>query len=246
MYTDWPGREPLRPAAARLDRDHLLDLRRRPGSCRPRPDSGEKARPALPDGLIQRINPRTPAQLQGVIGHRRPRREAGENGGKNEACGAFHGAPPGLSGQAALWYRLVGLGETGPIPALVVGVPPDSQNQDIEGRRVCQSEMIRAPGLTAPRAAKPEPPSKTPSRPPSAISCRSRRADGHWCGELEGDTILESEYVLTMHFLGRTGEDARPEGRRAPAAQAAARPAAGRSTRAGRPRSARRSRPTSS
>jgi squalene-hopene/tetraprenyl-beta-curcumene cyclase len=30
--------------------------------------------------------------------------------------------------------------------------------------------------------------------------------DGHWCGELEGDTILESEYVLTMHFLGRTAE----------------------------------------
>src|SRR5262245_27005826 len=32
-------------------------------------------------------------------------------------------------------------------------------------------------------------------------------ADGHWVGELEGDTILESEYVLTMHFLGRTGEE---------------------------------------
>jgi squalene-hopene/tetraprenyl-beta-curcumene cyclase len=30
--------------------------------------------------------------------------------------------------------------------------------------------------------------------------------DGHWCAELEGDTILESEYVLTMQFLGRTGE----------------------------------------
>jgi squalene-hopene/tetraprenyl-beta-curcumene cyclase len=30
--------------------------------------------------------------------------------------------------------------------------------------------------------------------------------DGHWCGELEGDTILESEYALTLHFLGRTGE----------------------------------------
>ncbi len=30
--------------------------------------------------------------------------------------------------------------------------------------------------------------------------------DGHWCGELEGDSILESEYVLTFHFLGRTGE----------------------------------------
>jgi squalene-hopene/tetraprenyl-beta-curcumene cyclase len=30
--------------------------------------------------------------------------------------------------------------------------------------------------------------------------------DGHWRGELEGDTILESEYILTMHFIGRTGE----------------------------------------
>jgi squalene-hopene/tetraprenyl-beta-curcumene cyclase len=30
--------------------------------------------------------------------------------------------------------------------------------------------------------------------------------DGHWCGELEGDTILESEYMLTMHFLGRGSE----------------------------------------
>ena len=33
-----------------------------------------------------------------------------------------------------------------------------------------------------------------------------QRPDGHWCGELEGDTILESEYILTLHFLGRTGE----------------------------------------
>lgn len=31
--------------------------------------------------------------------------------------------------------------------------------------------------------------------------------DGHWCGELEGDTILESEYVLTMHFVGRLHEN---------------------------------------
>ncbi len=33
-----------------------------------------------------------------------------------------------------------------------------------------------------------------------------QREDGHWCAELEGDSILESEYVLAMHFLGRTGE----------------------------------------
>jgi squalene-hopene/tetraprenyl-beta-curcumene cyclase len=32
-------------------------------------------------------------------------------------------------------------------------------------------------------------------------------ADGHWCGELEGDTIVESEYLLTLHLLGRSGED---------------------------------------
>lgn len=31
--------------------------------------------------------------------------------------------------------------------------------------------------------------------------------DGHWCAELEGDTILESEYVLCLHFLGRAGEE---------------------------------------
>jgi len=31
-----------------------------------------------------------------------------------------------------------------------------------------------------------------------------QQPDGHWCGELEGDTILESEYAMTLHFLGRT------------------------------------------
>jgi squalene-hopene/tetraprenyl-beta-curcumene cyclase len=35
-----------------------------------------------------------------------------------------------------------------------------------------------------------------------------QRPDGHWCAELEGDTILESEYVLLLHFLGR-GDDPR-------------------------------------
>jgi squalene-hopene/tetraprenyl-beta-curcumene cyclase len=34
-----------------------------------------------------------------------------------------------------------------------------------------------------------------------------QRADGHWCGELQGDTILESEYVLLLAFLGREGDD---------------------------------------
>ncbi len=30
-----------------------------------------------------------------------------------------------------------------------------------------------------------------------------QRPDGHWVGELEGDTILESEFVLLLAFLGR-------------------------------------------
>lgn len=36
----------------------------------------------------------------------------------------------------------------------------------------------------------------------------TQRRDGHWCAELEGDTILESEYVLLLHYLGR-GDDPR-------------------------------------
>ncbi len=30
-----------------------------------------------------------------------------------------------------------------------------------------------------------------------------QQADGHWVGELQGDTILESEYILLLAFLGR-------------------------------------------
>ena len=30
-----------------------------------------------------------------------------------------------------------------------------------------------------------------------------QHSDGHWCGELEGDTILESEYILLLAFLGQ-------------------------------------------
>jgi len=34
-----------------------------------------------------------------------------------------------------------------------------------------------------------------------------QQGDGHWVGELEGDTILESEYVLLLAFLGREHEE---------------------------------------
>ena len=32
-------------------------------------------------------------------------------------------------------------------------------------------------------------------------------AEGYWVGELEGDTILESEYILLMTFLGRESDE---------------------------------------
>src|SRR5712691_9303138 len=47
----------------------------------------------------------------------------------------------------------------------------------------------------------------------AAIDAAARRlrslqhTDGHWCGELEGDTILESEYLLLLYYLGRSGEE---------------------------------------
>ena len=31
--------------------------------------------------------------------------------------------------------------------------------------------------------------------------------DGHWCAELQGDTILESEFILLMTYLGREKDD---------------------------------------
>lgn len=33
-----------------------------------------------------------------------------------------------------------------------------------------------------------------------------QHADGHWCAELEGDSILESEYILLLAYLGRHNE----------------------------------------
>jgi len=54
--------------------------------------------------------------------------------------------------------------------------------------------------------------SETSSRFDDAISMAQQRMfeiqfpDGHWCGELEGDTILESEYLLLLYFLGRADE----------------------------------------
>src|SRR5438477_11376516 len=38
-----------------------------------------------------------------------------------------------------------------------------------------------------------------------------QHADGHWCGELQGDSILESEYLLLKFILGQENEPALPK-----------------------------------
>jgi squalene-hopene/tetraprenyl-beta-curcumene cyclase len=38
-----------------------------------------------------------------------------------------------------------------------------------------------------------------------------QRPDGHWCGELQGDTILESEYLLLLAFLGKLDDPCVPK-----------------------------------
>jgi squalene-hopene/tetraprenyl-beta-curcumene cyclase len=69
-------------------------------------------------------------------------------------------------------------------------------------------------------AAQPVPPRLTESRHAAPLQraiertrdwlLSQQQADGHWVAELEGDTILESEYVLLLAFLGQhTGELAR-------------------------------------
>ena len=56
------------------------------------------------------------------------------------------------------------------------------------------------------------------SRIAAAIDAATRRLsslqheDGHWCGELQGDTILESEYLLLLYYLGRAGDERFPKG----------------------------------
>ncbi len=66
-----------------------------------------------------------------------------------------------------------------------------------------------ADALTAPRVAEGGPAGERVS---NAVDAARRyllsiqEPDGHWCAELEGDTILESEALLAWHVLGRSSE----------------------------------------
>jgi squalene-hopene/tetraprenyl-beta-curcumene cyclase len=68
-----------------------------------------------------------------------------------------------------------------------------------------------SPSLPASRGARPD---SAPSSPLQLAIQRAQRCllnlqqpDGHWVGELQGDTILESEYILLLGFLGREREE---------------------------------------
>src|SRR5690242_437873 len=83
--------------------------------------------------------------------------------------------------------------------------------------QVPEAERIPVNGSqlrTRPRPRRPDAgPQPSPPPLPRAIE-RARRClldmqqtDGHWVGELQGDTILESEYILLLAFLGREDDE---------------------------------------
>jgi squalene-hopene/tetraprenyl-beta-curcumene cyclase len=73
-------------------------------------------------------------------------------------------------------------------------------------------DTLPAPGVYAPahsRSAdlrKPSPLQTAVERARKRLLCL-QKPDGHWVGELQGDTILESEYVILMAFLGKENDE---------------------------------------
>jgi squalene-hopene/tetraprenyl-beta-curcumene cyclase len=64
----------------------------------------------------------------------------------------------------------------------------------------------RAPAAPRPGCVRPRDLSAAVARGRDGLLAR-QRPDGHWVGELQGDSILESEYILLMAFLGRERDD---------------------------------------
>ena len=63
-------------------------------------------------------------------------------------------------------------------------------------------------GLPAPQAGSPLPISEVELHLERAVAALKslQRADGHWCAELEGDSILQSEYLLMKWILGQESQ----------------------------------------
>jgi squalene-hopene/tetraprenyl-beta-curcumene cyclase len=76
-----------------------------------------------------------------------------------------------------------------------------------------ETTLIRESATTAAPAVSDPRPERFRDRVGAALSAAQRkllaaqREDGHWCAELEGDTILEAEYVMLLYYLGRGAEE---------------------------------------
>lgn len=71
-----------------------------------------------------------------------------------------------------------------------------------------------SPQSSTPPAARSARAEQSPGSPQQRAIERARKClldlqepDGHWCAELQGDTILESEYILLLTYLGRENEE---------------------------------------
>ncbi len=145
--------------------------------------------------------------------------QRGKKSGKDDKlAGESAAADPGLrarrQGRRFSWhdrncrrFPLYGEGAFSPPSGREVAI---GTVMEISGDR--QRTAVSA--FTAPRPSRLEAARAEPSQPLRQRLARAiaeaqswlltaQEPDGHWCGELEGDTILETEYVLLLHFLGR-------------------------------------------
>jgi squalene-hopene/tetraprenyl-beta-curcumene cyclase len=78
----------------------------------------------------------------------------------------------------------------------MLDVPPEQHAADQPAPRADQSAFAAAIDQTLDRARN--------------CLLSKQGPDGHWCGELQGDSILESEYILLMWILGKESDPALP------------------------------------
>jgi squalene-hopene/tetraprenyl-beta-curcumene cyclase len=84
-----------------------------------------------------------------------------------------------------------------------VGRRLDVERIPVTEARTVSSQDLRAAGKGVRHEAPPLPPFQYGIERARRHLLALQAPDGHWVGELQGDTILESEYVLLMAFLGR-------------------------------------------